>query len=85
LRPNRFSFVVSEELSDFAKEGLQGTPYGLYVCESTGPVSMKRAEYLHRQEAPRDVVLNILHKACVEGIRTGSYFSGSMRSHPEEV
>lgn len=67
MRPNRFFFVVPEELAVAAREGLAGTPYGLYVVDQHGNcTNKKRADLLHEAKASDRLKLKILHSACVE-------------------
>lgn len=65
LRPNKFSFVVPVELSEYAKAALKSTPYGLYVVTS-GPECYLKADFLHKDKVESEVLENILHKACIE-------------------
>jgi hypothetical protein len=65
LRPNKFSFVVPVELSEYAKAALKNTPYGLYVIKS-GPECSLKADYLHKEKVTSELLEDILHKACME-------------------
>lgn len=63
--PNQFYFFVTLDLLDLAKERLKDTPYGLYVLRGT-PECVKKADKLHREKVPEDVLINMLRKASNE-------------------
>ena len=73
-RPNKFSFVVPFDLQEYARKGIEGTPYGLFcidIHENGGhPYSdvgcQKKAGYLHKEKSRDEVAANILRKACTE-------------------
>lgn len=78
--PNKFSFVVSDDLKEFALKELENTPYGLWVVfwhENGGhPFSkmmrFKKAEFLHKTKPSNEIISRMFHKACteIEGLRS---------------
>lgn len=72
--PNKFSFVVPENLVRYAEAALADTPYGLFMVdihENGGhPYAdvgcIKKAGYLHKEKAHDEIAANILRKACTE-------------------
>ncbi len=65
-RPNQFSFVVTEALVDFAKEGVKGSPYGVYMVNKVEVKCVVRAGYLHKDKADILLVKNMMRKAATE-------------------
>lgn len=72
--PNRFSFVVTAELQEFALAGLQETPYGLFVVSThengghpwSDVVCKRVAKKIHGLKAAPEIAANIMRKACTE-------------------
>ncbi len=65
--PSKFSFVVPENLSEYAQKRLIGTPYGL-ICihDSDEGSTIKKAEYLHKIPCSDEIKMNLLSKAAME-------------------
>lgn len=67
VKPNRFSFAVTPALKDFALAELKETPYGLIVVkEAYDVVTVKKADYLHKEKVSDKVLRKVLHKSCTE-------------------
>lgn len=94
VRPNCFSFAVPSVLSDFAKEFLSNTPYGLYVITLhengghpwTEVFCEKKAAKLHKNKPPSDVHENITRKACSEvAVLRAKIRKGNICTHCDSV
>lgn len=65
--PNIFSFVVTPELEQIAKESLKGTPYGLVVVKGAYDWrAVNKADYLHKEKVRPNVIRKLLHKTSTE-------------------
>lgn len=79
MRPNKYFFAVPGSLLEVAKEGLKGTPYGLYVIDEFGtPVCKKRADLLHPRKASDRLKMKILRSACTEVETTRSNLAAGL-------
>ena len=64
--PNKFSFCVTPELKDYAKESLKDTPYGLYVAYDNHVTEVKTPEYLHKEKLSDKHKMQLLRKTSTE-------------------
>ena len=64
--PNKFSFCVTKELLDYAKESLKNTPYGLYVCYENNVGEIKVPDYLHKEKMNDENKMSLLRKVSTE-------------------
>lgn len=66
--PNYYAFAVPEEIAEYAKRGVEGTPYGVYLVNAAGLYSVVTPKAIHTFELPHDRLLLLMRKASTENV-----------------
>lgn len=66
--PNYFSFVVPETIVEYAKRGVEGTPYGVYQVNAAGLYSAVTPGRLHEIKVDQSKLLLLMRKASTENL-----------------